>query len=91
MNHSILDIWVIVSFTKQPLGRPWLTLGIDMFSRSIWGYFLSLKPPSQESVTYTILYGLSSKMDLKDWKIFESSLLKERKNPEKFSYECADY
>ncbi|MFX1257490.1 MAG: TnsA endonuclease N-terminal domain-containing protein [Promethearchaeota archaeon] len=88
MDHTILDIWLIDSFTKQPLGRPWLTLGIDVFSRSIWGYFLSLNTPSQESVTNTILNGLSSKMDLIDWKRFEATLIKEGKNPENYSYEC---
>ena len=88
MDHTILDIWVIDSFTKQALGRPWLTIGIDVFSRSIWGYFISLNSPSQESVTNCVLNGLISKKELTDWKIFEASLVKEGKNPEKFSYEC---
>jgi len=88
LDHTILDIWVVDSFTKQPIGRPWLTIGIDVFSRVIWGYFLSLNAPSQETVTNTILNGLISKKELTDWKIFEANLVKEGKNPEEFSYEC---
>jgi len=88
MDHTILDIWVIDSFTKQPLGRPWLTIGIDVFSRSIWGYFISLNSPSQETVTNAILNGIISKKELTDWKIFEANLMKEGKDPEEYSYEC---
>ncbi|MFX1384219.1 MAG: TnsA endonuclease N-terminal domain-containing protein [Promethearchaeota archaeon] len=91
MDHTILDIWIIDSFIKQPLGRPWLTIGIDVFSRAIWGYFLSLNAPSQETVTNSILNGLSSKKQLIDWKIFQAYQAKEGNNPEEFSYDCGGF
>ncbi|MHA1427915.1 MAG: hypothetical protein ACTSQI_18190 [Candidatus Helarchaeota archaeon] len=34
MDHTKLDIWVVDAFTNQPLGRPWCTIGIDVFSRA---------------------------------------------------------
>ncbi len=74
MDHTLLDIWLVDSFTKQPIGRPWFTIGIDVFSRSIWGYFLSFEAPSQESVTQAILNGLINKNELKEWKIFSQHL-----------------
>jgi len=91
MDHTKLDIWLIDKFTKQPYARPWLTLGIDAFSRSIWGFFLSFDAPSQESVTQTILMGLVQKDKLRDWKVFESQLLKNGQDPHQYKLPCAGF
>ena len=88
MDHTKLDIWLIDSFTKQPLGRPWITLGIDVFSRSIWGFYISFDSPSQESVTQAILNGLISKEQLNDWRIFESQLIEKGLNAEEYRWPC---
>jgi len=91
MDHTKLDIWLVDKFTKQPFARPWLTMGVDTFSRSIWGFFLSFDPPSQESVTQTILSGLMRKEELKEWKLFESRLLNDGKDPHLYKISCAGF
>lgn len=47
IDHCILDIQVVYEDSREPIGiRPWLTLVIDVYSRMIVGYFLSLMKPS---------------------------------------------
>jgi len=91
MDHTLLDIWLVDSFTKKAIGRPWLTLAIDVFSRSFWGFFLSFETPSQESITQAIISGLTPKERLCEWNIFESKLIKEGLNPYHYKYPCAGF
>jgi putative transposase len=45
IDHTPLDCFA-VDDELRPIGRPWITLMIDIFSRMVWGYFLSFAPPS---------------------------------------------
>ena len=45
VDHTKLDLFVIDSETSIPLGRPWLTLAVDEYSRSIVGAYISFKDP----------------------------------------------
>jgi putative transposase len=45
IDHTKLDIDVVDEATRLPIGRPWITVGIDVFSRMVTGYYLSLDPP----------------------------------------------
>lgn len=49
-DHTRLDLELLCSKTQQNLGRPWLTLLIDAFSRAILAYLLSFSPPSHVSL-----------------------------------------
>jgi len=49
MDHTQLDIELVSIKTKQPLGRPWLSLAIDAYTRRIVGFYLSYDPPSYRS------------------------------------------
>jgi putative transposase len=49
MDHTELDIELICSETGVNLGRPWLSLLIDAFSRVILALYLSFDPPSYRS------------------------------------------
>lgn len=91
MDHTLLDIWLVDSFTKQPIGRPWITMGLDVFSRSIWGFYISLDHPSQESVTQAFLTGLISKDQLIDWKIFKSQLMEKGLDPDQYEFVCGGF
>ncbi len=84
MDHTQLDIWLVDAFTKQPIGRPWLTLGVDVFSRAIWGFFLSFDVPSQESVTQAIISGLTSKEVSPDWDTLSTQLRQDGFDPNQF-------
>lgn len=50
IDHTKLDIILVDEEYRQPLGRPWITLAIDVYSRVITGYYLSLDAPSIVSV-----------------------------------------
>ncbi|MBO9481993.1 hypothetical protein [Salinisphaera sp. G21_0] len=45
VDHTKLDLFVIDSETLIPLGRPWLTLAVDEYSRSIVGAYISFRDP----------------------------------------------
>ncbi|OWW22627.1 hypothetical protein AYR66_27130 [Noviherbaspirillum denitrificans] len=49
MDHTQLDIELVSSKTGKALGRPWLSLAIDAYTRRIVGLYLSYDPPSYRS------------------------------------------
>jgi len=54
IDHTQVDLEVISSETGENLGRPWVTVMIDHFSRRIVGFFLTFDPPSYRSVLMTL-------------------------------------
>lgn len=49
IDHTELDIELVDSDTGVNLGRPWLTILIDAFSRKILAIYLTFDPPSYRS------------------------------------------
>lgn len=54
IDHTQADVEVISSDTGENLGRPWVTVMIDHYSRRILGFFLTFDPPSYRSVLMTL-------------------------------------
>ncbi|SDG39057.1 putative transposase [Pseudomonas benzenivorans] len=54
MDHTKVDVILVDQVTRQPIGRPWLTVLIDVKTRVILGYYLSLYPPSSLSVACAV-------------------------------------
>jgi len=54
IDHTLVDVIVVDSVTRLPIQRPWLTLAIDVYSRCVAGFHLSLEPPSATSVALCI-------------------------------------
>ncbi|MEQ8239465.1 MAG: DDE-type integrase/transposase/recombinase [Cyclobacteriaceae bacterium] len=50
IDHTLLDIILVDPDTRKPIGRPWLTVAIDVYSRVVSGFYLSYDPPSAMSV-----------------------------------------
>lgn len=50
VDHTQLEIELSSTVTDQALGRPWLTLLIDSFSRFVFAFWLSFENPSYRSV-----------------------------------------
>lgn len=46
MDHSESDIILVDEVTRLPIGRPWVTLAIDVKTRVIPGYYVSFDHPS---------------------------------------------
>jgi len=50
VDHTELDVELVCSRTGQNLGRPWLTLLVDAYSRRMLAFYLAFDPPSYRSV-----------------------------------------
>jgi len=49
IDHTELDIELVSAQTGQNLGRPWLTILVDAFSRRILALYVTFDPPSYRS------------------------------------------
>jgi putative transposase len=63
IDHSPLDLIVIDHITQLPLGRPWITLAIDKFSRMIVGFYVCFNAPSSHSVLQCLKRSILPKDD----------------------------
>lgn len=61
IDHTLVDVIVVDSVSRQPIQRPWLTLAIDVYSRCVVGFHLSLEPPSATSVALCITHAVLEK------------------------------
>lgn len=66
IDHSKLDIFVVDGITGLPLGRPWITVVIDVFTRAILSFSLSFDPPSHMTVARALKKALLPKVNLKE-------------------------
>ena len=61
IDHTKLDVVVVDERERHALGRPWLTLAIDVYSRCIAGFYLSLDPPGINSVGLCLAHAVLPK------------------------------
>ncbi|RTL86883.1 transposase [Ancylobacter aquaticus] len=54
IDHTPVDVIVVDREHRRPLQRPWLTLAIDVASRMVAGFHLTLEAPSAVSVALAI-------------------------------------
>lgn len=45
IDHTLIDIILVDEENRRPVGRPWITLAIDVFSRMVLGFHISFDPP----------------------------------------------
>lgn len=48
IDHTLADVWLVSEDRNTVIGRPWVTLAIDEFSRCVIGLVVSYKEPSSE-------------------------------------------
>lgn len=63
IDHTLVDVIVVDRVHRKPLQRPWLTLAIDVASRMVAGFYLTLEPPSALSVALSIQHLVQPKFD----------------------------
>jgi len=63
IDHTLADVIVVAEADRRPLGRPWLTLAIDVATRMVTGFHLSLEPPSVLSVSMVLSHAVLPKGD----------------------------
>ena len=61
VDHTLADIILVDSFERKPIGRPWVTLTIDIATRMVTGYYVSLEAPSRLSVALCLTRAVAPK------------------------------
>lgn len=61
MDHSPMDVIVVEETSRAPIGRPTLTLAIDVFTRCIVGMLVTFDPPSATSVGLCLAHTVCNK------------------------------
>ena len=61
IDHSPADVILVEADSRAPIGRPWVTLVIDVASRVVAGLHVSLDPPSVVSVGMALRHAILSK------------------------------
>ncbi len=61
IDHTKVDVTVVDPIERQPIGRPILTIAIDVYTRSVLGFYLSLEAPSVTSVALCLTHAIIDK------------------------------
>lgn len=78
IDHTLLDVFVVDTEAGIVLGRPWLTIVIDVHTRAILAFCITFTPPSWLSVMEALRLAILPKGNLKlrfpelqhDWNCF---------------------
>lgn len=61
IDHTKVDIMLVDEAERRPIGRPWLTLVIDVFSRMVLGFYVSLDPPGAIGTGLSLVHAILPK------------------------------
>ena len=61
IDHTVVDLIVVDDRHRLPIGRPYVTVGIDVFSRCIVGLVITLEAPSALSVGLCLAHMVTDK------------------------------
>lgn len=61
IDHTVIDLIIVAAQDRQPIGRPYLTVAIDVFSRCILGMVVTLEAPSAVSVGLCLAHAACDK------------------------------
>jgi putative transposase len=61
IDHTKADIFVVDEEDRRPIGRPWLTLAMDVCSRMVTGFYLTMAAPSRLSTSLCLLHSVFDK------------------------------
>ncbi|OLF39702.1 transposase, partial [Psychrobacter sp. Rd 27.2] len=64
IDHTPVDIILVDDRYRKPIGRPFITLAIDVYSRMVTGYYISLDAPSVTSVGMCLSRSILPKTDI---------------------------
>lgn len=63
IDHTPADIILVDEVHRQPIGRPWLTIAIDVHSRMIVGLHVTFEKPSSSSVAMCVSQAICAKRE----------------------------
>ena len=61
IDHTKMDIFIVDEETRECIGRPFLTIAIDVYSRMVFGYLISLDEPSTMSTALCLQQAICKK------------------------------
>jgi putative transposase len=61
VDHTPLDMIVVDEIYRKPVGRPWMTVAIDIYSRMVVGFYISLDPPGALGTGMCLSHAILSK------------------------------
>ena len=64
IDHTLVDIQLVDEERRVTIGRPWLTLAIDVYSRMVAGYYVSFDPPGTLGTGICIANAILSKKSM---------------------------
>jgi len=62
IDHTLADVMIVDSVYRCSIGRPWLSLAIDVATRSVLGFHLGLEAPSALAVALCIEHAVLPKI-----------------------------
>jgi len=72
IDHTQADIRLVDDEYRQDLGRPWITMAIDVYSRMVAGFYISFESPGYFATGQTLYQAMLPKDKLKEKYGFES-------------------
>jgi putative transposase len=63
IDHTLADIEVVDELFRRPIGRPYLTIVLDIASRAVLAAVVSFQPPSAATVALSLSRACSPKAD----------------------------
>ncbi|EDV9406556.1 Mu transposase C-terminal domain-containing protein [Enterobacter hormaechei] len=95
IDHTVIDLIVVDERDRQPIGRPYLTIAIDVFTRCVVGTVVTLEAPSAVSVGLCLAHAACDKrpwlegMDVEiDWPMSGKPMLLYLDNAAEFKSEA---
>lgn len=61
IDHTPIDMIIVDDVNRKPIDRPTLTLAIDVFSKVVAGYYISLDPPGALSTGLCLTHAILPK------------------------------
>lgn len=61
IDHTLVDTHIVDRLDGKPIGRPWLTIAIDVGTRAVLGFVLTLEHPSRLSVALCVQHAIFPK------------------------------
>jgi putative transposase len=61
IDHTPVDLILVDDVHRRPVGRPWVTLSIDVFSRMVTGLSVSFDPPGALAVGLCLAHAILPK------------------------------
>jgi putative transposase len=61
IDHTRVDLMLVDDLHRRPVGRPWITVAIDVFSRMVTGFYVSFDPPGAMAVGLCLAHAILPK------------------------------